>query len=408
MSQQRFLEALNFISDLFVFELSPADRKDIPISFREDEEDPIFVARRSQFKLNSAVTELLDFMPRIRGTISEGSLLSKLIPAIRQKKKAGKRFNAEDEKLLRKSLEELPIRKFKIVKRLYGVTMSSDCGEIVIGDYTIDFGRRIFGAARESALSHLALKPKDDVEVFIQVEVHARDAETANKLADSLFYGFEQIFRLLIGVRTTWVEVGIVNYTGPQMRDRFCLEGDQLTGHGSSWEGALQPFILNDPRFPMPDGPMLRLFELITRSQNDFERHIVRAAEWVGQAIAELNEASALVKAATALEVLFSTNEKGLITPSIMAQIAESCALLLGSSTTPPVEIEKTVKHLYGERSAVVHSGRNTVKSSDLNTFISICRQLILLLVSKPEYSSMKSMEELKGYLKNKKYSSCS
>lgn len=318
------------------------------------------------------------------------------------------RFTAEDANLLRKSLEELPIRKFKIVKRLYGVTMSSDSGEIVIGDYTIDFGRRIFGAAQKTAISHLALKPKDDAEVFIQVTVHARDTETADKLADSLFYGFEQIFRILIGRRATWVEVGIINYTTPQMRERFRLEGDQLNGYGSSWEGALQPFILNDPRFPMPSGPMLRLFELITRSQNDFERHIVRAAEWVGQAIAELNEASALVKAATALEVLFSSNEKGVITPSFMAQIAESCALLLGSATTSPAEIEKTIKHLYGERSAVVHSGRNTAKSSDLNSFINICRHLILLLLSKQEFSSMNTIEELKEYLKKKKYSACS
>ena len=408
MSQQQFMETLNLILDLLVFELGSTDRKGIPASFRDDNGRTLFVAERNNGRFASAVSDLLDFMPKIRGTISETSVRSKLIPIVSEKKLSGQRFTPEDANSFKKSLEGLPVRGIRIIKRIHGVTMPQDNSQIKIGDFLIDFGNRIFATVRDTPLTKLVMKQIDDTQPFIEIEVKARDPETAAKLADSFFYGFEQIFRILIGRRTTWVEVGIINYIGPQMHDHFRLEDDQLIGHGSSWEGALQPFILNDPRFPTPTGPMLRLFELITRSKKDFERHILRAAEWVGQAIAEPNESSALVKAAIALEVLFSTNEKGIITPSIMAQIAESCALLLGSATTSAVEIEKLVKHLYGQRSAVVHSGRNTVKTSDLTSFISICRQLILLLLSKPEFTNMSSMGELKEYLKKKKYSACS
>lgn len=114
-----------------------------------------------------------------------------------------------------------------------------------------------------------------------------------------------------------------MNFRGAQMSDRFVFSEDgRPVGHQSSWNGAMQPFIFSDPRFPMPTPPLIRLFELITRPNNEFEKHIIRCAEWTGQAIGEPNDAAALVKAAIALEVLFSANEKGLITPSIMAQIA--------------------------------------------------------------------------------------
>jgi hypothetical protein len=300
----------------------------------------------------------------------------------------------------------LPLLKFRVLRPILGVEMAPDAVPTRFGDFQIDFGRRFFVASPTSGLLSLVLKPEDQNRLFIQCEVAARDNVAALELADILFHRFELIFRFFIGRRTKWIEVGIVNYLGAQMRDRFILseEGRPVT-HGSSWEGALQPFILGDPRFPLPTPPILRLFELITRPANDFERHIIRCAEWTGQAIGEPNEAAALVKAAIALEVLFTTSEKGvIITPSIMAQISESCAFLMGSKNTSPVEIEREVKRLYGVRSAVVHSGKDSVDSKDLNKFIGICRNAVILLLSGAEFARMTSMAALADHFKKMKF----
>jgi len=117
------------------------------------------------------------------------------------------------------------------------------------------------------------------------------------------------------------------------------------------------------------------------------------------------NAASAFVKAATALEVLFSANEKGVITPSIMAQIAESCAFLLGDTPAVAVEIERQVRRLYGVRSAVVHSGKDSVAEDDLNALIHICRTIIMVLLSDEEFAETDTIAKLADYFKRKKYS---
>ena len=117
------------------------------------------------------------------------------------------------------------------------------------------------------------------------------------------------------------------------------------------------------------------------------------------------NTASAFVKGAIALEVMFSESEKGVITPSIMAQIAESCAFLLGNDETPPREIEREVKRLYGIRSAVVHSGKDSVDEDDLNSLIQICRAVITALLSNKDFAEMDTMSRLAGYFRRRKYS---
>jgi hypothetical protein len=88
-----------------------------------------------------------------------------------------------------------------------------------------------------------------------------------------------------------------------------------------------------------------------------------------------------------------------------MAQIAEGCAFLLGNDETSSVKIERHVKHLYKVRSAVVHSGKDSVDEKDLDSFIHICRNLVLLLLSKEEFSKITNMSQLADYFKSRKYS---
>ena len=170
--------------------------------------------------------------------------------------------------------------------------------------------------------------------------------------------------------------------------------------------GALEEIPLSDPFFSAPSPPFAKLLRLIAKQNNELEMHVIRCAEWTGQAMADPNAASAFVKAAIALEVLFSANEKGVITPSIMAQIAESCAFLLGDSPTSAAELEREVKRLYGIRSAVVHSGKDSVADRDLNALIQICREAVLVLLSGKELEPIDSMAKLAEHFKAKRYAS--
>jgi hypothetical protein len=284
--------------------------------------------------------------------------------------------------------------------------LSPDCDPIQIGNFHIGLGSQFFSAVKQHPILDLTLKPEDLKLPFVECTVEARDADRAIEIADTLFHRFELIFRVFIGHRTTRLEVGILNYIGPQRRDRFVFANNgRPVSLGLSWVGAIQPFLFGDPRFPMPDAPFIRLFQLISRENSEFEKHVVRCAEWTGQALADPNAASAFVKAAIALEVMFSANEKAVISPSIMAQIAESCAFLLGNKETSPIEIEREVKRLYGIRSSIVHSGKDSVDEGDLNSFINICRGIVIVLLSKEEFAGIKTIAKLTEYFKHRKYS---
>jgi Apea-like HEPN len=323
-----------------------------------------------------------------------------------QARAAGVKFTGLDADAFEQALLGLPIQKLRVVRRLYGADASPDNTPVRMGPFIIDFGAAIFGPFKEHPLVSLTSRPEDAKHLFIECSVEARDGRLAIALADRLFHRFELIFRVFIGISPIPFEVGVLNYVGPQMRGQMVLSAEGPLRHGSSWEGALQPFILNDPRFPMPAGAFARLFSLISTDATDFEKHILRCAEWTGQAIAESNPASALVNAAIALEVLFSGQEKGVITPSIMAQIAESSAFLLGTGRDSRIQLEQEVKRLYGIRSAVVHSGKDSVNEEDLLSFIRICRSIVVLLLSESDFSHMTSMTQLATYLKRKRYSS--
>jgi hypothetical protein len=403
MSNQSLSEKLNGICDLFVLGLPPAEEQAASRTFIPD---PISLIGENSRKFESAVGELLESFGKVKGTVSPETVIDRLVPLIREKKTNGITFTVGEADLFKRSICDLPIRQFRAVRPILGVDVTRNTTPVKIGDFVIDFGRGILPAPIDASEIGLTISPQVYDQLLIQATVKARDTKTATDLADALFYRFELIFRVLIGRRTDRVEVGIVNYRGPQMHDRFLLsEEGRYVQRGSSWDGAIQPFILNDPHFPMPTGPFIRLFELISRDTNDLEKHVIRCAEWTGQAISEPNAASALVKAAIALEVLFSANEKGVITPSIMAQIAESCAFVLGTDETSSVGIERRVKHLYSVRSAVVHSGKDSVDEKDLNDFISICRRLVILLLSKEEFAKITSMSQLADYFKSRKYS---
>lgn len=405
MQKQTFTDRLNLIVDLFHLGMPAKDEPAVCDVFGSNLEYPLSLIGKNREQFRTSIGDLIESLTGEKGTVSKEFIIEDLIPRIREKKVTGGIFSPEEAEEFKQTIFSLPLQKYRVLRPIYGVEMAPEANPTQLGGFQIDFGRRLLVSNQESALLSSVLKPEDQNRLFIQCHVIARETNAAFKLADALFYRFELIFRFLIGCRIDFLEVGILNYKGAQIRDRFIFsENGRPVGHGSAWEGAMQPFIFDNPQFPKLTPPIIKLFELITRPSNEYEKHIIRCAEWIGQAIGEPNEAAALVKAAIALEVLFSTNEKGLITPSITAQISESCAFLLGDDQKSAIEIEREVKRLYKVRSSVVHSGKDSVDSKDLDAFIRICRHVVCMLLSGEEFSGMNSMTNLADYFRYRKY----
>ncbi len=395
---------LNGIVRLFV-------RGDIPVgsninsrTFGIGSESAISVLGENVDSFTDALECLRETRPQVRESLSLKELLDRLIPLVREKVLAGSEFTPEEAKRFEDEIKNLPLYRFRVFRRIFGVMLAPGSPSINLGKFDIGFGNQLLGDKARTPLIEMAFKPEELNEVYIECTVEARDTERAKEIANLRFYSFEQVFRVFIGRRTERLEVGILNYTGPQLRDCLVFAEEGPMTHNSSWNGALQPIPLNDPYFSKPQAPISRLFELISSENTELERHVLRCAEWTGQAMGDQNGASAFVKGTIALEVLFSANEKGVITPSIMAQIAESCAFLLGNSKWQPWEVEKEMKRLYGIRSSVVHSGKNSVEEEDLNALLQICRSVVIILLSNPDFAETTSISQLADYFRRRKY----
>lgn len=407
MSKPRTLTQLNDLAELFVKGDPPIGGRVGSRTFGLGEKETVSVHRENVEAFDKAVGALLDSLPGIKGTLSMGVFLDDhLIPIIREKKLSGKEFTQDETEKFARTICDLPLQNYRVIREIFGVMLTPGTMPLTMGDFLIGFGTDMLRSVREKPIVSQTKKPEDFEKLYIECSVAARDADRALEIADLLFYRFELIFRVLIGRRTKYLEVGIVNYVGPQLRHSLVLAKDGASRQGSAWQGALQPVPLNDPYFSSPAGPFPRLFKLISREHNELEKHVLRCAEWTGEAIGDRNAASAFVKGAIALEVMFSAKEKGIIiTPSIMAQVAESCAFVLGNDEAHACEIEREVKRLYGIRSAVVHSGKDTVEETDLDSLVRVCRGVITALLSKEEFVDIKKMSDLADYFKHRKYS---
>ena len=71
-------------------------------------------------------------------------------------------------------------------------------------------------------------------------------------------------------------------------------------------------------------------------------------------------------------------NQRDVITPSILYQLAESVAVLLGRNQRERLQIDEEMRKFYGKRSAIVHKGSDEVSREDCERFLSYARNCLI------------------------------
>jgi hypothetical protein len=144
---------------------------------------------------------------------------------------------------------------------------------------------------------------------------------------------------------------------------------------------------------------------LASASISEIEKRLLLALEWIGQSLNENAPASAFLKSAIALEVLFTYQEKSLINTSILAQVSENVAMLLGTDMQSRQELEAEVKRLYSMRSSIAHAGNNDVNQADLDAIQDIARNIVVKILTAESLKEVTSITEMYKYFKSLKYS---
>lgn len=181
---------------------------------------------------------------------------------------------------------------------------------------------------------------------------------------------------------------------------------DGSSGTSASNHGAFEELPIFDPWFTNQNNGNHYAWCLASLlSPNKFQQRLRLAIEWIGQAISEAAPQSSFLKAAISLEIIFTHDEKSIINPSILSQISEGTALLLGSNVHERLDFEKEAKRLYSLRSSIVHSGNTHISNSDREKMISLAISVARKLLICEELKQLASVEQLYQLIKEAKYS---
>ena len=367
----------------------------------------LHISRELRRTFDEAVTKLLACDPT-RGT-SKDALLELLLPHLHAKCAAGSsEFTHSEVKALWATVTAKPMIEYRVVRELYGATFSPNAPPTKLGAFTIfEWSRHKLIIPGDFASDEKAAtfwnRGSTAHGLLAQCTVTARDNHRATEIADSRFSQLEAALRFLIGRRSDQFEIGIHTYNGRSTRQTYVFSSEHAYSNHANI-GPLEQLQLDSDFFIKP-GPLTSgVLSLLSDDVSALQMRILRAVDWISQAIVDPNPASATIRVATALEVLLVANEKGMITPSITSQIAEAAAQLLGTSPASCVEIESTLKSLYGLRSAVAHSGKDDVPEVELARFIHLARSVISTLLTSASYQKVQSISHLHQILKLRRY----
>ncbi len=357
-------------------------------------------------EFNQQVSALYESESTIHQSYSQKTFLNRLMRFVGGLKKSESGVKESEVKDFFNQLKSEDLIEYKIYREIFGIVLSKG-QSISFGNFRIlpfELSKsEEFKDLGEHSLELMA--SPNSPEYIIRYNVKSRDKVRALELADEAYEKFVLFLRYVIGNSNDKFEVGILEFSGYRSRSAFIIS-DTDSSIDSNRYGYLEPVPLDDSYFVNSELGYDRVWELIDKpSPSKLEKRFSTAVEWLGRALTERSIQAAFIEASIALESLFTHSEKSIISPSILSQISESTALILGSGYENRLSIERHIKKLYSIRSGVVHAGSKEVAYEDFELFILYIRNVIMKLITSQDYAECTTIEGLYENLKKIKYS---
>jgi len=343
----------------------------------------------------------------IQTTVSKKAFESKLIEFFAADLRSKLPVDEKKTKAFFSELSSLPKQRFSVLREIFGATMDDSGPPVVIGPFTI----YRFPQHQQLIESKTHLDPdfvwmRSAPSYAIEVSVIARVGEKALELADAMFARFESAMRFVIGASSERWEVGVLRFSGLRFHQSWAFAEDGAVHANAGSKGARQPVNLSDPYFLGAATWHHKIWEFLSEPRpTELQRRILLAVDWLGQAYGEASRAVAFLKAAIALEIVFTHNEKTIINASILSQISESIALLIATEVGERRDVESRMKKLYSQRSAIAHAGDSDVNETDFVELMMVGRSVIARLIGSQNLLALKTVQELYDHMKSVKYS---
>ena len=314
---------------------------------------------------------------------------------------------------LKDEIEKISIESLHAILPIFNIQITAD--KVEIGEYCLVQFQKL-GQYIESLKCVIPdLHKKDFVEdhyfdfvPFVDIVVEARDNKFALETAKNKLQSFISFLNYCLFSDIKGIDVAS-SFSDAGNRNRHYLVSS--TSFSSSWS-------ISDPRVARPNISDLvdyvtneegnnRLIEIVQKDtqDNELEKRIFNALNWLGLAIAEKNNAIALTQATFAVECLLQADIKGEpITKSIVASLGESIAFLAGNNYEERKNWEKRFKKTYGLRSKIAHGKGNDVTVEDVFEGITIAKRTIIAILTNSELKNAKTIQMVNNYIEKQRY----
>ncbi len=288
------------------------------------------------------------------------------------------------------------------MRRIHGVSFSSG-SSIRLGPYFI-MKMPDYISTLESDHPNMKNRLRDIDGYWIGTYVNCSDNGKAQELSDAIFFRFENISRLMIGLRSNRYHVGVITPRLYRTQEIHITSKDGYL-NGMHALGPFEDIPIDDPFFTSASNGLVRLwdFPLDTPPASLYGR-ILSAVDWIGRAVNEIEDAKALIQFTFAIETMLKPDQRGLISPSITHSLAESSAFILGTTLEERCKIDSDVRKIYGDRSSIVHGLGSGIEPGSDQVAFEIGRDLIIRFLTHPNLSKMRTTEEVYSWIKQQRY----
>ena len=337
-------------------------------------------------------------------TVGRETLESELLRVLRQTINDSRELQRQDADLMMAKLKNPPVQGFFVLRRVEGVAFRG-MESCAAGSCRIIELPRDLQTTPVTTNYILCERMRELDGVFVQYEATARDPQRAIELADEVFGKLEGLLRVAAGVWHENVQIRILDEVGQWYREAIII--GRQGGGGEDYQGSLyvHNIWIDEVVESIESNHPGKYWPLVdSRQLSDLEKRALRALLWLGRAYSSRRTEDAFLQCAIALEVALVMNQRDVITPSILYQLAESVAVLLGRNQRERLQIDKEIRKFYGKRSAIVHKGSEEVSREDCARFLSYARNCLIFLLGDDTYRQLGSLDAIHRHMKEFKF----
>lgn len=340
----------------------------------------------------------------VHQTVGRKTLESELLRVLRQTANDSRELQRQDADLMMANLKKSPVQGFFVLRRIEGVAFKGMEPCAAGSCQIIELPRDL--QSTPSTTDYILREDMRKLDgVFVQYEVAAREPQRATELADEVFGKLEGLLRVAAGVWHESAQIRILDEVGQWRREAIAIGRQGVVGKKYEQSPYVHDIWIDEVVKSIESNHPGKYWPLVDSSQlSDLEKRALRGILWLGKAYSSQRTEDAFLQCAIALEVALVMNQRDVITPSILYQLAESVAVLLGRNQRERLQIDEEMRKFYRKRSAIVHKGSDEVSRKDCERFLSYARNCLIFLLGDDTYRQLGSLDAIHRHMKEFKF----